>query len=237
MNTMNDAVLSVSNGEISTSIPAMRPGGLTLTRRFSDYCSLKPGDLVLDAGCGEGATVGFLSSTFKVICVGIDISPEALMASSNNCPGLSFIRSSSDNLPFKDHTFAAVYCECVLSLSPDPINILKEFQRVLVKEGHLCLTDIYLLKGSAQSITPGHQPPGCGCYALSREQILKIAADAGFQIAVWEDHSDALLQLVFDAVMSDDAACSKNYSQWISFFKGAGRDIKPGYYLMAGRKC
>ena len=40
--------------------PALRPGGLDLTERAARYCGLAAGDLVLDVGCGIGATAAFL---------------------------------------------------------------------------------------------------------------------------------------------------------------------------------
>ena len=55
--------------------PAIRPGGLALTRRAAEVCGLGPGARVLDVGCGTGATVQCLQAEFGAAAIGMDLSP------------------------------------------------------------------------------------------------------------------------------------------------------------------
>ncbi len=42
----------------------LRPGGLILTQRAVDFCGFDPGNLVLDAGSGYGATARYLFDVY-----------------------------------------------------------------------------------------------------------------------------------------------------------------------------
>ena len=54
--------------------PTLRPGGFSLTRRAVELCNLPAGALVLDIGCGLGATVHWLEANFGLKTLGLDAS-------------------------------------------------------------------------------------------------------------------------------------------------------------------
>jgi len=58
----------------------LRPGGLDLTARLLEMCSLPADAVILDAGCGSGATLGFLKSAGYRHGLGIDRSGPLLQA-------------------------------------------------------------------------------------------------------------------------------------------------------------
>ena len=123
--------------------PTLRPGGFALTERALEVCKLKTGMTVLDVGCGMGASVNRLSS-------GHGRNPWAWMRpfrllreSPEQNSSVMLINGRAEALPFRDHAFDGVFCECVLSLLPDPLGALNEFCQVLKSEGRLVITDIY----------------------------------------------------------------------------------------------
>ncbi len=111
---------------------ALRPGGPELTRRAlklgEEFCGLRPGGRVLDAGCGPGVTLE-LCAALGFAPVGVDLRPD----SAETARGAPFpiLRADIRRLPLADACCDAVICECVLSLLPDPETALAEACRVL----------------------------------------------------------------------------------------------------------
>ena len=64
---------SYSRDEIYGNGDRMAPGGLYLAARMTRSMNLKPGDVVLDLGCGRGDSSIFLAQHFGVKVVSIDL--------------------------------------------------------------------------------------------------------------------------------------------------------------------
>ncbi|WP_319405261.1 DVU_1556 family methyltransferase [uncultured Desulfosarcina sp.] len=214
--------------------PAIRPGGLNLTRRAAKVCRLAAGDRVLDVGCGIGATVDFLNRHFQTRAVGLDLSP-VLLAEAKGCDGdRPVIRGNAMDLPVKDRHLSAVYCECVLSLLADPASALDEYRRVLRPGGHVVITDIYRRATDLPPPDPAIGASGCLKGAVDRDVMTQRVAAAGFALCLWEDHSDLLkvlaARLVWAGISIEafwGADCARN----------AGTEHqRPGYCLLVARK-
>lgn len=192
--------MSVSRPYESTALrsvtgPAIRPGDLDLTCHAARYCGVDSGDRVLDVGCGVGATLAALKEHFQVATVGLDLS-ELLLAEARRSHGdLSLIRGAAMLLPLAPERFAAIFCECVLSLQPDPIETLKEFYRVLEPGGKLVITDLYCRGLDASSADSAAGLGGCLKGAASRDGLIQWIESVGFRLLVWEDHSPLLKTL------------------------------------------
>ena len=93
---------------------------------------------ILDAGCGTGANVRFLSRYGSV--VGIDLAPEALELAGAHTPGV-LARGSVLQLPYRDGAFDLVTSFEVLyhRAVPDERPALREVRRVLRPRGRLLL--------------------------------------------------------------------------------------------------
>ncbi|GFK92184.1 Demethylrebeccamycin-D-glucose O-methyltransferase [Fundidesulfovibrio magnetotacticus] len=171
--------------------PALRPGGTTLTALALEHCRLPEGALVADVGCGRGASLALLEGKgFRA--VGIDPSAALLSQAPREAPGARLALGRAEALPFKPGRFAAAFCECVLSLTADPLRALREIRRVLAVGGFLALSDLYLRDPQAGGAEP---PPGCASGTVSRQTLEERLRQAGFAVLVFVDHSRLLAEL------------------------------------------
>lgn len=218
--------------------PALRPGGLALTERAVQLCGLAPGEQVLDIGCGLGASVRHLTVEHGLRVVGLDLSPVMLAQARREHPGLVLLRGEASALPALSASLHGVFLECVLSLADSPRVVLAECRRVLRPGGRLVLTDLYLRGTMPEDAGP--PLPGCLGGARGREAWRALAAGAGLEILLWEDHSDYLRRLAAQMAWSQGSAaglwgsCGSGES-----CRGMNEKIaraRPGYFLLLARK-
>jgi SAM-dependent methyltransferase len=219
---------------------AIRPGGLALTERALALCRIPDGAKVLDVGCGVGATVEFLCQERHHAAFGVDMSSLLLKEGIERRPNLRLLKGTAESLPFREGSFSALFCECVLSLLPDPSLVLKEFVRVLNPEGVLVLSDVYARIPDEASSLP-HLPVRC-CIkgAVGVRQIKAWVEESGLTAVIWEDHSALLKQLAAQLIFSFGslnafwaATCSEGRPDRI---QETVKRAKPGYYLLIARR-
>jgi arsenite methyltransferase len=218
----------------------IRPGGFYLTEKAVLLCCLKKGTKVLDVGCGTGATAEYLKNSHGLKTFGLDLSSSLLHQGRQRDPGLTLIRGNADRLPIRDSTFHALFCECVLSLTPDPVGVLKEFHRVLIPGGFLLLTDLYQRVPLVKQESTTTAINCCLNGAVGKDQIQVITARAGFNIFLWEDHTPLLKALAGQMVF----AYGSMKKFWSFFYCGKecvnlsqkNENTKPGYYFLAAKK-
>ena len=213
--------------------PAIRPGGIGLTRRAARFCCLKAGDRVLDVGCGAGASVDFLKSEFQAKAIGVDQAPLLLAEARRRDPGLPVIRGNAFALPVKAERCTAVFYECVLSLLTDPGRALNECYRVLRPGGFVIVTDIYQrAKTLGSDLTANARGSLEG--SVSRDILEQRAAAAGFALCLWEDHSHLLKELAARLVW---AGISLAEFWGVDCFRAAGlKQQRSGYFLLVAKK-
>lgn len=106
-----------------------------------------PYSRVLDAGTGTGRYALKLAQCGAHVTA-IDISPEMLEvaqeASRKESSKITYLLASLENrLPFNSAIFDLVVCTLTLTHISKMANTIKEFHRVLKKEGHLLVTDFH----------------------------------------------------------------------------------------------
>ncbi len=118
-----------------------------LTVDFKHF-ELKPGDRVLDLGCGEGRHVISFYAEADVTAVGVDLGLNDLRTAAeragdflepdNAAKGFGLANANALQLPFADSTFDKVVCSEVLEHIPDYQGALREIERVLKPGGLFC---------------------------------------------------------------------------------------------------
>lgn len=130
---------------------------------------LRPGDLVLDAGCGEGRhCFGALERGARV--VGLDLDRDSLDRGSGPLRARAkelgsfgvMIHGNAFRLPFRDETFDRVICSEVMEHVHDWRGAARELARVVKPEGKVAITiptatseQLYLRLGDDYFESPG----------------------------------------------------------------------------------
>jgi ubiquinone/menaquinone biosynthesis C-methylase UbiE len=149
---------------------------------------LKPGEWVLDVGCGAGLDV-FLSAR-KVgregLVVGIDVSTSLLgrarvakLKSAQN--NVEFFLSDAEKMPYKDEVFDVVISNCVVNLIPRKLEVFREMSRVVKRGGRICLSDIISIGELDEEIRENTKFwAACVSGAVDEHRYLAFIETAGF---------------------------------------------------------
>jgi SAM-dependent methyltransferase len=184
------------------SIPAEANMGLSCGNPTA-FASLKPGETVVDLGCGGGLDV-FLAAarvgpTGKAI--GIDMTPEMLELARRNAAkadggkpiaNVEFLQATIDKLPLPDASVDCMISNCVINLAPDKQAVFREIVRVLKPGGRLAVSDIALKKPLPPEIGSDVVAyVGCIAGAIPIEQYRDGLIEAGFaEVGVFDTASD-----------------------------------------------
>lgn len=187
----------------------LRPGGLELTRRGIELCGWRPGDRVLDLGCGPGESLGLMRA-LGLEAWGLDKSEKLLREAARRGP---VIKADMAGIPLADAALDGAAAECVLSLMPDKAAVLKEVRRVLAPGGRLLLSDLFL-KRAAETPEDPAPPRTAGAETLPRWQ--ELLQEAGFKVLHCLDESECLVQLAVNMIFK--------YGSTAEFFRHWGPD-------------
>jgi SAM-dependent methyltransferase len=173
------------------SIPAGANMGLSCGNPTAT-ANLRPGEVVMDLGCGGGLDV-FLAAA-KVgpngRAIGIDMTPEMLALARKNAdegnngqgfPNVEFHQATIDKLPLPDSSVDCVISNCVINLAPDKPAVFREIARVLKPGGRLAVSDIALKQPLPAEIGQDMMAyVGCIAGAVLIEEYRHQLAEAGF---------------------------------------------------------
>jgi SAM-dependent methyltransferase len=109
-------------------------------RRALLLAEVRPGERVLDLGCGAGRFVAALRDA-GARSVGVELAAAALERARRNVPGADLRLVAPDgSLPLDHGEVDVVWCSEVLEHVPDTVGFLTEARRVLRRGGRLLLT-------------------------------------------------------------------------------------------------
>ncbi|MEG6523754.1 DVU_1556 family methyltransferase [Desulfotomaculum sp. 1211_IL3151] len=221
--------------------PSIRPGGFRLTDRAIAFCNLAPGAKILDVGCGTGATVEYLIEKYHFNALGIDPSEVLLQNGRQRRPDLPLLQGVGECLPFSDGEMEGVFAECTLSLMDNLDRALGECQRVLKVGGYLMAADIYAKNPAATAELRTLPLASCLTGAMGQTELAAKLGAAGFQIILWQDHSELLKELMIQLIMTHGSM--NQFWQQYGPVTGGGacvqsaiKKAKPGYYLLVAQK-
>jgi ubiquinone/menaquinone biosynthesis C-methylase UbiE len=116
-------------------------------RRTIDRLRLKPGSVVLDVGCGSGASAipagQVVGPRGRVI--GVDLADRLLAmarakAAAQNLQNIEFREADMEALGFPNESFDAVVCVFAIFFLPDMVKQVKELWRMVRLGGQLAIT-------------------------------------------------------------------------------------------------
>jgi len=150
---------------------------------------LKPGETVLDLGSGGGIDV--LLSARRVgptgKAFGLDMTDEMLALANENkrqagVENVEFLKGEIEHIPLPDNSVDVIISNCVINLSANKDQVLKEAFRVLRPGGRLAVSDV---------VTKGEMLPeirqsvllwvGCVAGALEENEYKAKLETAGFE--------------------------------------------------------
>ena len=111
-----------------------------------DSAEIKPGNIVIDIGCGTGAAsrfaAGYARESGRVI--GVDINPAMLAVADavRDVAGapIEWHQQNAEALSFNDETFDVAFCSHSLPFMADPERVLAEVYRVLKQGGRIAVS-------------------------------------------------------------------------------------------------
>ncbi len=116
-------------------------GWARILEAFAQFVEARPGQRLLDVGCGPGALVRHMARQ-GCQAVGVDADP-AMVARAEELaaemPGAEFRQGSVLALPFADAEFDLVTATNVIFLLPDPVAGLREMARVCKVGGRVAM--------------------------------------------------------------------------------------------------
>jgi SAM-dependent methyltransferase len=175
------------SAEELASLPAEANMGLSCGNPTA-FASLRPGEVVVDLGCGGGLDVllaaGKVGPTGRI--VGIDMTPEMLEraranAAKQGAANVEFHQATIDRLPLADASVDCVISNCVINLAPDKPAVFREIARVLKPGGRVAVSDI-ALKPELPPEVGGNLLAYIGCIAgaVSFQDYERGLREAGF---------------------------------------------------------
>jgi len=150
---------------------------------------LKPGETVLDLGSGGGIDV--LLSAKRVgptgKAYGLDMTDEMLALARENqkkagVTNVEFLKGAIENIPLPNNTVDVIISNCVINLSADKPQVLREAFRVLKPGGRFAVSDV-IIRGDAPPDVRRNMELWIGCVAGALEEMeyRDLLADAGFR--------------------------------------------------------
>ena len=149
---------------------------------------LKPGERVLDLGSGGGIDV--LLSARRVgptgFAYGLDMTDAMLELAERNrveagVENVRFLKGVIENIPLEADSVDVVISNCVINLSADKGQVLREAYRVLAPGGRFAVSDVVFLGHFPQAIRADLEAwAGCIAGALEEDTYRRLLSEAGF---------------------------------------------------------
>jgi SAM-dependent methyltransferase len=136
---------SYTRDEIYGRGDQMSPGALFLAARMARGLEVRPGDIVLDVGCGLGESSIFLAKHYGVRVVAVDLGILAVTLSEKFSERSCEARVTALNLditeplPFADGYFDAVFCMTSIHYFGVTTDFLKHLLKYLKRGGRFCV--------------------------------------------------------------------------------------------------
>jgi len=201
---------------------------------------LREGEVALDLGSGGGIDV--LLSAQRVgptgKAYGLDMTDEMLTLANENkrksgLTNVEFLKGEIENIPLPDNTVDVVLSNCVINLSADKDQVLREAFRVLKPGGRFAVSDVVTRGAIAPQIRQSVLLwVGCIAGALEEKEYRAKLTAAGFEHIDLEPtrvyHVDDAREFLAGQGLDVDALAREADGKFMSAFI---RAIKPNLIL------
>ena len=162
---------------------------------------LKPGETVVDLGCGGGFDCFLAARRIgpKGRAIGVDMTPEMIHKARENAAkgkikNADFRLGEIEHLPVADGIADVILSNCVINLSPDKPQVYAEAARVLKPGGRLAISDVVAIAPIPTKVKKNLQAHS-GCIAGSAtvaetKRMLKQAGYAEIRIGVKDQSTE-----------------------------------------------
>ena len=150
---------------------------------------LHEGETVLDLGSGGGIDV--LLSAKRVgptgKAYGLDMTDEMLALAEENrekagATNVEFLRGHIESIPLPSNKVDVIISNCVINLSGDKRQVLKEAYRVLKPGGRFAVSDVIVREGLPAAVKESMSLwTGCVAGALEENEFLALLREVGFE--------------------------------------------------------
>jgi arsenite methyltransferase len=182
------------------SIPAEANLGLSCGNPTA-FASLRPGETVVDLGCGGGLDVLLAAARIGPAgrAIGIDMTAAMIERARRNAgrhgaANVAFHLADIDRLPLPADSVDCILSNCVINLAPDKPAVFREMHRVLKPGGRVAVSDIALKQPLPE--------------ALARDLLAYVGCIAGAVLIA--DYERGLREAGFGAVQVVDTAKDLN---------------------------
>jgi SAM-dependent methyltransferase len=207
---------------------------------------LNPGEIVLDLGSGGGIDV--LLSAKRVgptgKAYGLDMTDEMLALANENkrkagAENVEFLKGEIERIPLPDNSVDVIISNCVINLSADKSQVLREAFRVLKPGGRFAVSDVVTRGGISPEIRKSVLLwVGCIAGALDETEYRDKLGAAGFEQIEIEPtriyRLEDAREFLSSAGVNVDAIASEVDGRFMSAFV---RAVKPAKRECCGPAC
>jgi MPBQ/MSBQ methyltransferase len=173
-------------------------GGLAASRELARLAAIKPGELVLDVGCGVGGPARLLAAEHGARVRAIDLSADfiaiARALSKKSGIAVEFETANALQLPFGDGSFDLVWTQHASMNIADKTTLYREMRRVLRPGGRLVFHD--LLAGDKAEPLQFPVPwadTAQESFLIAPKDLRQLLPRCGFRETLWHDRTAATI--------------------------------------------
>jgi len=159
-----------------------------LSPQLADLAGVRPGQRVVDVGCGPGAlTAELVARLGSEAVAAADPSRQFVDAARKRHPGVDVELAAAEDLPFEDGAFDVALAQLVVHFMSDPVGGLSEMRRV-TRPGGVVAASVWDHAGGSSPVAPfwraahelGLDAPDESSFAGSREgHLAELLAAVG----------------------------------------------------------
>ncbi|XP_060968935.1 phosphoethanolamine N-methyltransferase 2 isoform X2 [Cannabis sativa] len=194
-------------------------GGFETTKEFVKKLELKPGQRVLDVGCGIGGGDFYMAENFDVEVVGIDLSVNMISLALERATGLKcsveFEVADCTKKTYPHNSFDVIYSRDTILHIQDKSTLFKSFFKWLKPGGKVLISD-YCKSTRTPSIEFSNYIKQRGYDLHDVEAYGQMLKNAGFEDVIAEDRTNlfiAVLQRELDVVEKEKEEFISDFSK------------------------